>query len=152
TKRTTCCLTGLDNRDRKCARRISRRVFVGFDPETVCLAPGYEFGCRQCLCRRDVVEVSDLIVRTKLRGRQTGLLLGVGADVDDKQQSRAHAKLCRKLHFTVSPVVCHAWIGSEPPRGSGWVHAQRASAIERIDFVPTRYREVVLTRSKHGAS
>src|SRR5262249_21356293 len=39
------------------------------------------------------------------------------------------------------------WTGSVPPRGSGWVHAQRFW-LEPYG-VPTRYREVVLTRSKH---
>ena len=36
------------------------------------------------------------------------------------------------------------WIQSEPPRGSGWVRSLRS---KRFDFVPTRYREVVLTVS-----
>ena len=38
------------------------------------------------------------------------------------------------------------WTGSEPPRGSGWVHAQHFSI--GAYGVPTRYREVVLTLSK----
>ena len=38
-----------------------------------------------------------------------------------------------------------SWTQSEPPRGSGWVHAQ----LFRLAYgVPTRYREVVLTVSK----
>ena len=39
-----------------------------------------------------------------------------------------------------------AWTQSEPPRGSGWVHAQ---LLDGAYGVPTRYREVVLTLSKH---
>jgi hypothetical protein len=40
------------------------------------------------------------------------------------------------------------WTGSEPPRGSGWV--QRSDLqLKRVYDVPTRYREVVLTLSKH---
>ena len=34
--------------------------------------------------------------------------------------------------------------GSVPPRGSGWV---RSRMMVATNFVPTRYREVVLTRS-----
>src|SRR6185295_14022424 len=41
-----------------------------------------------------------------------------------------------------------AWTQSVPPRGSGWVHAQLFGS-ERVYDVPTRYREVVLTVSKH---
>jgi len=37
------------------------------------------------------------------------------------------------------------WIQSEPPRGSGWVR----SLFKQVDFVPTRYRVVVLTVSKY---
>jgi len=40
----------------------------------------------------------------------------------------------------------YAWTQSEPPRGSGWVQAQRFSI--GAYGVPTRYREVVLTVSK----
>src|SRR5262249_12349927 len=44
-------------------------------------------------------------------------------------------------------VLFHAlasWTGSEPPRGSGWVRRRRAR--DSKGCVPTRYREVVLTR------
>ena len=41
------------------------------------------------------------------------------------------------------------WTGSEPPRGSGWVRS--LSEPRALDFVPTRYREVVLTLSKSHA-
>jgi len=44
-------------------------------------------------------------------------------------------------------IICGAWARSVPPRGSGWVQAQRASS-EPVGFAPTRYREVVLTLSK----
>jgi hypothetical protein len=42
------------------------------------------------------------------------------------------------------------WMESVPPRGSGWVRSQRRQNCLGIihDFVPTRYREVVLTASK----
>ena len=48
------------------------------------------------------------------------------------------------------PVPNDYWIGSVPPRGSGWVTIKvyETLEIERSYFVPTRYREVVLTRSK----
>src|ERR1700741_2742680 len=42
-----------------------------------------------------------------------------------------------------------SWTGSEPPRGSGWVHAQHFSI--GAYGVPTRYRDVVLTLSKKVA-
>jgi len=42
-----------------------------------------------------------------------------------------------------------AWIGSVPPRGSGWVRSHFGA--ERVYDVPTRYREVVLTRSKSSS-
>ena len=42
------------------------------------------------------------------------------------------------------------WTQSEPPRGSGWVPAQRFSI--GAYGVPTRYREVVLTVSKYVSS
>ena len=41
----------------------------------------------------------------------------------------------------VSEFTDRGWIGSVPPRGSGWVTWQVS-----IDQGPTRYREVVLTR------
>jgi hypothetical protein len=45
-------------------------------------------------------------------------------------------------------VTNYAWTQSEPPRGSGWVHAQLFWV--GAYGVPTRYREVVLTVSKRG--
>src|SRR6185295_11255150 len=42
--------------------------------------------------------------------------------------------------------MLRAWIGSVPPRGSGWVRSSKPP-INR-GFAPTRYREVVLTLSK----
>src|SRR5678816_2545952 len=39
------------------------------------------------------------------------------------------------------------WIQSEPPRGSGWV--RRRLHPKNAALAPTRYREVVLTVSKH---
>src|ERR1044071_1581162 len=39
------------------------------------------------------------------------------------------------------------WIGSVPPRGSGWM--RQLSGKSPYGYAPTRYREVVLTRSKH---
>ena len=41
-----------------------------------------------------------------------------------------------------------AWTQSEPPSGSGGVHAQ---VFDGSYGVPTRYREVVRTVSKHDA-
>ena len=43
------------------------------------------------------------------------------------------------------------WTQSEPPRGSGWVQAQRASCYPNpFGCAPTRYREVVLTVPKQS--
>src|SRR5262249_62193889 len=39
---------------------------------------------------------------------------------------------------------------SVPPRGSGWVRRRRAQFAKVAAHAPTRYREVVLTRSKSG--
>ena len=47
----------------------------------------------------------------------------------------------------MSMISERAWIQSVPPRGSGWV----PSRIDRVSR-PTRYREVVLTVSKHAYS
>ena len=41
------------------------------------------------------------------------------------------------------------WSGSVPPRGSGWVRSILAPQDQSpLGCAPTRYREVVLTRSK----
>jgi len=44
-------------------------------------------------------------------------------------------------------IKVQSWTQSEPPRGSGWVHAQH-EFIEHVYDVPTRCREMVLTVSK----
>src|ERR1044071_1970836 len=151
TKRTARCLAGVHNRDGECSRRISRRVFVCLDGETVCLACCDELRCCERLGGRDVIEVADLIVRTKLRGRQTRLLLSKRAEVDDEQQSRAHVKLCSKLHLGVSPVSGlknrQRGLGTVSTAcGSGWVHAQLLdrACLRRTDPLP----QAVLTVSK----
>src|SRR5689334_12663895 len=42
-------------------------------------------------------------------------------------------------------VSIRTWIGSVPPRGSGWVRQHLSQSLQGC--APTRYRKVVLTRS-----
>jgi len=70
------CLAGLNDGDGESAWRISWRVFIRFDSETIALAGRDEPGGGERLRGCDVVDVADLIVRAKLRSGLTGLLLG----------------------------------------------------------------------------
>jgi c(7)-type cytochrome triheme protein len=75
-------------------------------------------------------------------------------EVKGKPNNHAVCFSCHNAESELPPApsncaTCHkladrAWTQSEPPRGSGWVR----SLSERVDFVPTRYREVVLTVPK----
>jgi c(7)-type cytochrome triheme protein len=78
-------------------------------------------------------------------------------EVKGKPNNHSVCFSCHNAESELPPVpascgTCHklanansAWIQSEPPPGSGWVRSLYIS--ERVDFVPTRYREVVLTVS-----
>jgi len=56
------------------------------------------------------------------------------------------------LGFALKIGDCN-WTESVPPRGSGWVKIRfkKHEQIQRSYCLPTRYREVVLTRSKSGS-
>jgi len=67
-----------------------------------------------------------------------------------------HERIRTNFNFRVkrfsfsSKVTNQSWRMPVPPRGSGWVKPQHSKsiAISHTDHQPTRYRVVVLTRSK----